>query len=89
MEKSNLAQCIEANLKARRENKAKVLCDGPYIYATDQRCANPFTYRSVLSSLSDRARFARQHLMYQMSGAMNSRDLMRFDPQAHGVADGH
>lgn len=89
MEKSTLAQLIEAKLKARRENKAKILCDGPYVYANDPRYVSEFSFRSVIASLADRARFARKQEMYRLSGSMGSADMVRFDPRAHGVANGH
>lgn len=89
MEKSNLARFIEANLKTRQETKAKILCDGPYIHANDPRYVSEFSFRSVIASLTDRARFARKQEMYRLSGSMGSKDMVRFDPRAHGVANGH
>lgn len=76
MEKSLLATFVEKRLQERRALKKNWRND-------------PKLYREVMDSLSDRARFAHQHRMYQLSGAMNSRDLVRFDPHAHGVANGH
>lgn len=76
MKKSRLSEFLEVHLQKRREAKASLR-------------NNPRLYGKFLASLSDEARFARQHLMYQLSGSMNSRDMLRFDPHAHGVADGN
>lgn len=89
MEKSCLAQFIEAKLQGRRENKASILSENPSLYLRGPRARSPHSYRAVIASLSDRERFAYQQRMYQMSGATSSRDVVRFDPHAHGVADGH
>lgn len=75
MKKSRLSEFLEVHLQKRREAKANFR-------------DNPRLYGKFLNSLTHEARWYQQHLMYQLSGSMNSRDMLRVDPHAHGVANG-
>lgn len=80
MEKSLLAEFITKNIQSRREAKKAFTLDSPYIYKTCLRPDSPFSFRSVIATLSDRERFIHQQRMYQLSGSMGGQGILRFKP---------